>query len=346
MEVKLPGANLRHFASTRSVPADTDSGILSAIGDTPVVRLARLDMGTPASIHAKLEFLNPGGSMKDRPALAMLQAAIAAGQLKPGGVVIESSSGNMGIGLAQACAYLGLQLICVVDVKTTTTNQRLLAAYGAQISMVTEPHRLTGEYLDARLERVEELMRLHAGSFRPDQYINKENPGAHCSSTAPEFLQQLGSPPDVIMMATSTCGTVAGFQKFLRESATDVRLVAIDAHGSRLFGGAAGPRNIPGLGCSKESGLLDPDSVEVMRVDDTDCVLGCQLLAQKEAILAGGSAGGVVVAALRTARTLPEGSRIAVVLADRGERYLDTVYSTEWTARHCPDLAARREEFP
>ena len=321
-----------------------NSGIVSAIGRTPLIRLSHLDATTPASMFAKLEFLNPGGSMKDRAAFNMLRRAMTSGDLAPGGLVIESSSGNMGIGLAQACKYLGLRFICVIDPATTPANRRLLEAYGAELSLVTERHDKTGEYLDARLERVQALREANPGSHQPDQYTNPGNAEAHFQTTAPEIFSQLPSP-DVILVAASTCGTLAGFDKYIKTHGHESRLIAVDAHGSCLFGGPRGPRNTPGLGSSRRAIQVDPTRVEVMRVDDTDCVIGCQMLLQKEAILAGGSSGGLAVTALRLARQLPEGTSIALLLADRGERYLDTIYSAEWVSRHCPEFDSRRTEF-
>ena len=323
---------------------EAGSGIISAIGRTPLIRLARLDAPTPASIHAKLEFLNPGGSMKDRAAFNMLRRAMASGELSPGGLVIESSSGNMGIGLAQACKYLGLRFICVIDPATTSANSQLLEAYGAELSLVTKRHNKTGEYLDARLDRVQALKEANPGSYQPDQYTNQGNAEAHFHTTAPEIFAQIPAP-DVILLAASTCGTLAGFDRYIKTSGHETRLIAVDAHGSNLFGGPRGPRHTPGLGSSRRAIQIDPTQVDVMRVDDTDCVIGCQLLLEREAILAGGSSGGLAVSALRLAGQLPEGTRIAVLLADRGERYLDTIYSPEWVSRHCPEIDSRKTEF-
>lgn len=322
----------------------TLGGIISAVGNTPAIRLARLDETTPASIYAKLEFLNPGGSMKDRSAINMIRRAMASNELAPGGVVIESSSGNMGIGLAQACRYLGLRFICVIDPGTTYENRRLLETYGVELSIVTEPHKKTGQYLDARLERVRKLQEETPGAYHPDQYTNEGNAEAHFQTTAPEFFAQM-PPPDVILLAVSTCGTLAGFNHYIKMCGHETRLIAVDAHGSSLFGGPPGTRHTPGLGSSRRALQVDPDQVEVMCVDDTDCVIGCQMLLDREAILAGGSSGGLAVAALRLASQLPEHSRIALLLADRGERYLNTIYSPEWVCRHCPQLDNRKKEI-
>ena len=311
--------------------------VLDAIGDTPVVQLSRLLPATPVALFAKLEMLNPGGSMKDRPALRMLREAIDAGRLAPGGLVVESSSGNMGIGLAQACAYLGIRFVCVVDARTTAANIKLLSAYGARVDVVTDPHPETGDWLDARLTRVQALVAAHPDAVWLDQYTSLANPAAHAQSTAPELFRDLESPPDVILVPTSTCGTIRGFQDHLVAAGVPTRLIAVDAVGSLLFRDERHPRLIPGLGSSKRPQLVDRAGVEVRHVTTADCVAGCRLLATREAILGGGSSGALVAVALRVAPTLPDGAAIAMCLPDSGTRYLDTIYDDAWVARHVGD---------
>jgi 2,3-diaminopropionate biosynthesis protein SbnA len=320
-------------------------GVLSAIGHSPTVRLARLGASSSSSFYAKLEFLNPGGSMKDRPALAMLQRALADGTLERGGLVVESSSGNMGIGLAQAARCLGLRFICVIDTKTTTSNMRILKALGAELEVVTEPHPETGEFLDARKHRVDQLLARNPGAFWPDQYRNPANTEAHRATTAPELLEALGGAPDYVLIATSTCGTLGGFQQFFKSIGAHTQLVAVDAEGSALFGPPSPGRIIPGLGSASKAQFVALDELHIDYVNTRDCVVGCHLLAQREAMLAGGSAGGVVTAALRLARRVPGGSHIAMVLPDRGERYLDTVFNDEWLAKQSIDLDEGLQEF-
>lgn len=154
-------------------------GILDVIGDTPLVQLERLFCGSPILVYAKLQALNPGGSLKDRPAWLILKKAIETGQVRGDTVVIESSSGNMGIGLAQACRYLGLRFICVIDPRTTSLNVELLRAYGAEVDLVDRPDPASGEFLQARITRVRTLLSQNPDSFWPDQYANLHNPEAH-----------------------------------------------------------------------------------------------------------------------------------------------------------------------
>src|SRR5689334_1896963 len=184
------------------------TGILAAIGNTPLVELTKIFSDMHFRLYAKLEALNPGGSMKDRPAFRILSEAMQAGQISSDTVVIESSSGNMGIGLAQACSYFGLKFICVVDPKTTAQNIRLLEAYGTKIDKVTRPDPRTGEYLQARLNRVQELQATMKHAFWPNQYANLNNSDAH-HQTMQEIIDVLGDI-DMVFCATSTCGTLRG----------------------------------------------------------------------------------------------------------------------------------------
>ena len=195
---------------------DRRDGILAAIGHTPVVALRRVFPRASFSLFAKLEFLNPGGSIKDRPALTILEQALASGEIGPGSVVIESSSGNMAIGLAQVCRLYGLRLICVLDAKSMSQNLRVLQAYGAEIDVVEEPDPETGEFLQARLHRVHELCAEIPGAFWPNQYANRGNPLAHYRTTMREVVEELGEV-DYIFAATSTCGTIRGFGEFIRD---------------------------------------------------------------------------------------------------------------------------------
>src|SRR5262249_28282206 len=208
-----------------------NTGILSAIGNTPLVELTRIFGDQRFRLYAKLESLNQGGSMKDRPAFRIVSQALAAGDLTPDTVVIESSSGNMGIGLAQACSYLGLKFICVVDPKTTEANIRLLEAYGAEVDLVTDPDPTTGEFLQARLNRVRELLVERPNSFWPNQYANAQNAAAH-HQTMHEVVSALDGRVDFLFCATSTCGTLRGCAEYVREHDLKTAVVAVDAVGS------------------------------------------------------------------------------------------------------------------
>ena len=312
-----------------------NAGILRAIGNTPLVELTRIFSGMNFRVYAKLESLNPGGSMKDRPAFRIIKAGMESGEISNDTVIIESSSGNMGIGLAQACSYFGLRFICVVDPKTTVQNIRLLEAYGAQVDKVTEPDPITGEYLQARLNRVQALVVSTKNAFWPNQYANTHNAAAH-RQTMHEIVGALdGAAVDFVFCATSTCGTLRGCAEYVREHKLSTRVIAVDAVGSVIFGGERGQRLVPGHGSAVRPSLYQPNLADqFMHVTDLESVTGCRRLARLEAILAGGSSGAVITAIDRFRVTLPRGAICVAILSDRGERYLDTIYSDEWVEKH------------
>jgi 2,3-diaminopropionate biosynthesis protein SbnA len=310
--------------------------ILATIGKTPLVRLQKLYAGESFRVYAKLEALNPGGSIKDRPAQTILEAALREGRIGPHSTIIESSSGNLGIGLAQACRYHDLRFICVVDPKTAAQNLRLLQAYGAEVDMVTAPCPATGEFLRARIDRVQQLLREIGDSFWPNQYENPWNPESHYRTTMAEIAAALDGRVDYLFIATSTCGTIRGCAEYIRDHGLGTRVVAVDALGSLIFSDFKTKRMIPGMGASIKPPLCDLSLIdEVVHVTDTDCVAGCRRLVATEGILSGGSSGGVIAALERLRDRLPAGANCVAVLCDRGERYLDTIYDDGWVQEHC-----------
>jgi cysteine synthase A len=315
------------------------TGVLSAIGNTPLVRLGVSCSAMPFNVFAKLEALNPGGSIKDRPAFNIIREALASGALGPDSVVIESSSGNMGIGLAQACTYYGLRFICVVDAKTTAQNLRLLRAYGAEVYVVTEPDPETGEYLPARIRAVGRLLDSTANGFWADQYSNEANAAAH-RQTMREIDDALGGEVDYLFCATSTCGTLRGCSDYVRERGLRTKVIGVDAVGSVIFGGAQGKRLLPGHGAAVRPRLFRDDLAhKSVHITDLDCVVGCRRLARQEAILAGGSSGGVFAALGLLQGEIPPGANVALIFPDRGERYLDTIFSDDWVLSHFGDVS-------
>lgn len=315
-------------------------GILSLIGRTPLVKLEKTPHSPSLNLYAKMEALNPGGSIKDRTAFNIIREALSEGTLRPGDTVIESSSGNMGIGLAQACAYLGLNFICVVDPKTTPQNLSIIKAYGAQIEMVSERDADTGEYLPVRIRRVEELLSALPRSFWPDQYSNVHNPSAH-HTTMREIDVELGGRVDYLFIATSTCGTIRGCSEYIREHGLRTKVIAVDAAGSVIFGGQKAKRLIPGHGAAVRPKLFQLGmAAECVHVTDAECIIACQRLVASEAILAGGSSGAVFAAFEQMQPRIPAGSNCVMIFPDRGERYLDTIYSESWVHRHFGDLSS------
>ncbi len=309
-------------------PVITADSILDAIGSTPLVQLRRYLDRSDVKLYAKIEAFNPGGSAKDRPARRMIEEAIESGHIDQNTTIIESSSGNMGIGLAQVCRYYGLRLICVVDPNAQPQNVAIMRALGAEIDLVTEP--MQGDFLAARLARVCELLETIDGSYWPNQYSNRQNPKAHQLGTIREIDEALWGQMDYLFVATSSTGTASGCRDYLRKHGRDTEVVAVDAEGSVLFGGVPGRRRIPGLGAGRMPRLARGQSFDhVERVSDLDCVVGCRRMADREAILVGGSAGGVLES-IRAMQDDLAGKTCVAVLHDSGTRYLDTVFNDQW----------------
>jgi 2,3-diaminopropionate biosynthesis protein SbnA len=308
--------------------------ILSAIGNTPLVRLQHVFSEIHFQLYGKLESLNPGGSTKDRPALNIIKHGMDQGKIGPGTVVVESSSGNMGIGLAQVCSYYGLRFICVIDPKTTSQNRLLLKIYGAEINSVEEPDPVSGEFLQARIHRVRSLLDKYPNSFWPNQYANLLNPYAHYQ-TMKEIVRELDGKLDYLFCATSTCGTLRGCADYVRAENLKTKIFAVDAVGSVIFGGQKQKRLIPGHGAAVRPELYAADLADrCIYVTDLDCVIGCRRLVSQESILAGGSSGAVLMAVDQVKHDIPAGANCVLIFPDRGERYLDTIYSDEWVAEH------------
>lgn len=317
------------------------SGILSAVGGTPLIELEKLAADFDFRIFAKVERFNPGGSIKDRTALNMLLEKVRSGELVPGEhTVIESSSGNLAIGIAQFCRYFDLRFICVVDVRTTEQNLAILRAYGAEVEVVAEPDAASGEYLPRRLARVADLAATVPGAYVPNQYANPLNPAAHLT-TMREIDEALGGRVDHVFCAAGTSGTLGGCAAYVRRHSMATSVVAVDAVGSVLFDSPVScARLIPGHGTSVRPPLFTPAAADrVVHVTDLESVVGCRHLVSREALLAGGSSGAIVAALGKTASEIEPGSTVVLVLPDGGDRYLDTVYSDAWVRHHFGDVA-------
>jgi cysteine synthase A len=305
-----------------------------------LVALRRVVRNASFRLFAKLEATNPGGSIKDRAARSLLLEAMRTGRLTPNSVVVESSSGNMGIGLAQACAMLGLRFICVVDARTTAQNVAIMRAFGAEIEVVDGSRPNGGGFLHGRLERVRAIVARLPHAFWPDQYGNMNNALAH-HQTMREIVTALDGHVDVIFCPTSTCGTIRGCADYVRVQGLATRVVAVDAVGSVIFDdrhvpSAATPvRLIPGHGAALRPALYRDGVADVcVHLSDFDCVVGCRRLVAREGILAGGSSGAAVMAVERLRGWIADGATCVVVFPDRGERYLDTIYCDDWVRHH------------
>jgi N-(2-amino-2-carboxyethyl)-L-glutamate synthase len=306
--------------------------VLDAVGRTPLVRLSRLFPEPGVEVLAKLELMNPGGSMKDRSARYIVTSGLADGSIPEGARLVESSSGNFGIAVAMAARLFGLDFTCVVDPKTTSSNLAILQQLGADVEVVTE-RDADGGYLQTRISRVHEILATTADTVWINQYANDRNWLAHYHGAGAELAESLVEPPTHLVAAVSTTGSILGCSRRLRERFPTMSTVAVDAVGSVIFDGPSGPREIPGIGSSRVPELHDPTEIDdVVHVDDLDSALACRRLLAKEGIFAGGSTGSVVAAIERLIPTLPRPARVVALFPDRGVRYLDLVYDDDWLA--------------
>lgn len=307
--------------------------VTGCIGKTPLVYLDRLFRPERVRVIAKLELLNPGGSVKDRPARFIIEQGLRDGTIGRGTQLVESTSGNLGIALAMVSRVHGLRFTSVVDPKISRTNLRILQQYGVHIDMVTEPDE-QGGYLMTRIRRVRELLKQRPDTVWINQYANQLNWQAHYHGAGSEIAAELDGPVDCLVVAVSTTGTILGLARRLRQEFPRLRVVAVDAVGSIIFGGAPGPRDLPGIGASRVPELLRREEIdEVIHVDDWESAQGCLELLATEGIFAGGSSGAVVAAIHKLRPRLPPGSRVLTLLPDRGERYLDLLSDETWLAR-------------
>lgn len=310
------------------------SGILSTVGNTPLVKLENIFRNDDFHFFAKLEMLNPGGSIKDRPALNIINNALIKGDIKQGDTIVESSSGNLGIGLAQASRVLGLHFVCVIDPKTTQQNIKILKAYGAEVDIVTEPDPITGDFLPARINRVKSLLAKISNSFWCQQYANMNNAQAH-HQTMHEIVTKLDGNLDFLFCSTGSCGTLRGCADYAKTNKLKTKIIAVDAKGSVIFGDKRSNRLIPGHGAAQVPELFQPGlAKQCIHISDWESILGCHHLLKTEAILAGGSSGAVIAAIAKMRPEISNGSTCATILCDRGERYLDTIYSDLWVKEH------------
>ncbi|MGQ9584219.1 MAG: cysteine synthase A [Anaerolineae bacterium] len=295
--------------------------ILSHIGRTPVVRLQRLPGAGSAAIWAKLEGFNPGGSVKDRIALAMVEAAERDGLLAPGGTLVEPTSGNTGIGLAMVAAARGYRLILTMPETMTAERRALLRAYGAELVLTPGPKGMRGA-----VEEAEALVRQNPGFFMPQQFNNPANPQVHRETTAREILEQVPGPVDAFVAGVGTGGTITGVGEVLKARWPAVRVVAVEpADSPVLSGGKPGPHRIQGIGAGFVPAVLRLDLLdEIVQVTYEAARETAQRLAREEGVLAGISSGAAAWAALRVAARLGAGKTVVVVLPDTGERYLST----------------------
>ena len=299
----------------------THRDVLSLIGNTPLLRINHMTPPGGAQIWAKLEGLNPGGSLKDRIALSMVEAAEHSGLLKPGGTIVESTSGNTGIGLAMVAAVKGYRLILTMSETMTMERRQLLTAFGAELVLTPGPLGMQGA-----MDKAEEIHATHPEYFMPQQFENDANPEAHRRTTAREILEALGGPPDGFVAGVGTGGTITGVGEVLRDENPGILIAAVEPAASPvLSGGDPAPHKIAGIGSGFFPGILNIKIYdEVIPVTNEDAASTARELAIKEGLLCGISSGAAMWAAIKVSAKLGEGKCLVVILPDRGERYLST----------------------
>jgi cysteine synthase A len=297
------------------------NNILELIGETPLVKLNRIVGKTDADVYLKLEFFNPGGSVKDRIALSMIEEAEKRGELKPGSTILEPTSGNTGIGLAMVAAAKGYRAVLVMPDTMSVERRNLLRAYGAELVLTPGAEGMKGA-----IQKAQEIHEQHPDYFVPQQFENPDNVKAHFENTAREIVEQTGGELDAFVAGIGTGGTITGVGRVLKEKYPQVHVVAVEPSNSPvLSGGKPGPHKIQGIGAGFVPKILDTEIYdEVLQVDNEEAFEWARRAAREEGILVGISSGAAIASAVKIARRLGEGKKVVAVVPSNGERYLST----------------------
>lgn len=303
------------------------------IGNTPLEAVSFVIQGAVHRVHLKLEGCNPTGSMKDRTGYALMRQLADQGRLRPDSVIVESTSGNLGVALASICQANHYRFIAVVDPKTTGENLQRLRAFGTHIDMVQQPDE-TGGYLLSRLARISALCQEHPAYLWTNQYANPANPDIHYRSTGPEIYHQMSGRVDAVFVPVSTGGTLAGIGRYFREVSPATHIIGVDAYGSVVFGERPAPRKLTGIGSSRTSCFISRDVYDThILVRDEEAFAFCRALAAMTGLKVGGSSGAALAACGRYLQEHPNLERVVCVCADNGENYASSIFSDDWLAR-------------
>ncbi|HLG62479.1 MAG TPA: pyridoxal-phosphate dependent enzyme [Ktedonosporobacter sp.] len=313
--------------------------LVNQIGNTPMRQISLVIEGKIRKTHLKLENLNPTGSMKDRTGLALIQYLEKQGRLHEESIVIESSSGNLGVALALQCKAKGYPFVAVIDPKTTQENIFKMKALGAAIEVVCQADA-KGGYLLSRLAYVREMCCRDDRYIWTDQYSSPANPLAHYSSTGPEIYHQMGRQVDAIFVPVSTGGTLAGIGRFFREASPSTRIIGVDARGSVVFGTLPAERKLTGIGSSRRSTFLQGSLYDTyILVGDEEAFTFCRALYVSTGIKLGGSSGATLAACARYLADHPSIENVVCVCADRGENYDSSIFNDEWLYQQHVELS-------